>query len=189
MEFQAKPEIPSFCGELLNICDFNYSFAKFMNSTRSDNTPQISQATSQKSNLALPSMEDLPRADVVIFDGECNFCKGQVRKIARYSGKRLAFISLHDPRVSQLWPDLTTEMLMKQMYLVTHNGRRYGGAAVLRYLSRKLPRLWLFAPILHIPFSLGLWQWCYSQVAKRRYKISSLKESDCDNGSCETHFK
>jgi predicted DCC family thiol-disulfide oxidoreductase YuxK len=137
----------------------------------------------------LPTIDERPNADVVIFDGDCKFCTGQVERLARWdgNGKRLAFISLHDPRVAERWPDLTYDMLMDQMYVVDRQGHRYGGAAAFRYLSRRLPRLWPLAPIMHLPFTLPIWQWGYRQVAKRRYKLMG-KTNGCDNGACEIHF-
>jgi predicted DCC family thiol-disulfide oxidoreductase YuxK len=99
---------------------------------------------------------------------------------------RLSFVSLHDPLVAERYPDLSHEQLMEQMYLVTQSGHRYGGAAAFRYLTRRLPRLWVLAPLLHLPFSLPLWQWAYRQVAKRRYRWN--QKSDCGD-TCEVHFR
>jgi len=136
----------------------------------------------------LPSLPDHPDADVVIFDGDCVFCRGQVERLARWDrAGRLAFVSLHDPIVAKVYPDLTHDQMMEQMYLVDRAGNRHGGAAVFRYLSRKMPRLWLLAPLMHIPFTLPVWQWCYRQVAKRRYKIAGKR--GCDGGTCDVHFK
>ena len=144
--------------------------------------------TATQKSMELPGLEEHPNADVVIFDGNCNFCRGQVERLARWDrGGRLAFVSLHDPLVAQRYPDLTHDQLMEQMYLVDQSGQRYGGAAAFGYLSRKLPRLWLLAPLMHLPFTLPLWQWCYRQVAKRRYKIAG--KQDCDGNACEVHFK
>ena len=125
--------------------------------------------------------------DVVIFDGQCNFCQSQVRKLNWFAAGKLAFVSLHDPRAAERFPDLTTSQLMEQMYVVTSTGERHGGASSLRYLSRKFPRLWLAAPLLHIPFSLPLWQFLYSKIAKYRYLIAG-KSEPCDDGNCKIHF-
>jgi predicted DCC family thiol-disulfide oxidoreductase YuxK len=167
-----------------------------MGSTQSDNHspidssgPALPGKRFSGSGKALPTIDDLPDSDVILFDGDCRFCQQQVRNLNWLSARRLAFLSLHDTRVSALYPKLSPEMLMKEIYLVSPDGTYYAGAAVIRYLSRKLPRLWVLAPILHIPFSLGLWQWCYNQIAKRRYLISGHESDACDNGSCETHFK
>jgi predicted DCC family thiol-disulfide oxidoreductase YuxK len=138
----------------------------------------------------LPTIEDNPQADVVIYDGECRFCTRQVERLARWdrSGRRLAFVSLHDPRVAERWPDLSHEMLMEQMYVVDREGRQRGGAAGFRYLTRRLPSLWALAPLMHLPFTLPLWQWGYRQVAKHRYRLMG-KTDPCAAGSCDVHFK
>ena len=135
-----------------------------------------------------PSPRELPETDVLIFDGECRFCRSQVARIKRWDGKdRVSYIPLQDPYVAENYPDLTYEQMMEQMYVIDREGRRYGGAAAFRYLTRRLPRLWILAPLMHIPFSLPLWQWGYRQVAKRRYRWG--KVNDCENGTCEVHFK
>ncbi len=132
----------------------------------------------------LPSVAERPHADVVIYDGKCPFCRAQVSRLAAWDGGgRLAFLSAHDPLVAERYADLSLDQLMAQMYVVDGHGRRHGGAAALRYLSRRLPRLWPMAPWLHIPFSLPFWQWIYRQVAARRYRLSGGPA--CDNGTCQ----
>ena len=151
---------------------------------------------SKESLKPLPSPQQLPSADIVIFDGNCVFCTSQVRNLQRLDGGgRLAFLSLHDPFVTQHFPDLTHEQLMEQMYVIPRNERglsetRLGGAAAIRYLTRRLPRLWILAPLLHVPYSLPLWQWAYDQIARRRYRIANKDGGLCDDeGSCKTHFR
>ena len=122
-------------------------------------------------------------ADVVIYDGDCPFCRAQVARLARWDGRgHLAFVSLHDPWVADRFPDLSREQLMQQMYVVTRDGRRYAGAEGVRYLTRRLPRLWPLAPLLHIPFSLPIWQGIYRRIARRRYQRNRTEL--CDD-TCE----
>jgi predicted DCC family thiol-disulfide oxidoreductase YuxK len=147
-------------------------------------------ATQTAARTKLPTIVENPDADILIYDGDCRFCSGQVQRLARLdgTGKRLAFISLHDPEVTRRWPDLTHEMLMEQMYLVDPQGNRYGGAAAFRYLTRRLPWLWILAPLMHIPFSLPVWQWMYRLVARHRYKLMG-KTQTCDSDACAVHLK
>ena len=135
----------------------------------------------------LPDPDQLTSADVVIFDGQCNFCRAGVNSIRRldWGGNRLSYISLHDTRVAERYPDLTHEQLMLQMYVVDRSDQRHGGADAVRYLSRRLPMLWITAPILHIPGTAGLWRWAYHQVAKRRYKLAG---KSCENDACSIHL-
>lgn len=137
----------------------------------------------------LPTPAELPQADVVIYDGHCRFCRGQVERFARLDGRgRLAFLSLHDGEVYERYPDLTHDQLMQEMVVVDRRGWRHKGAASIRYLSRRLPLLWPLAPLLHIPLSMPLWRWLYRQVAQRRYRIAG-KVEECDEGACRVHFR
>ena len=155
----------------------NYWLSRSMPPTDSISTPPH----------PLPTPGDRPGADVIIYDGQCQFCTGQVRRLARWdTGQRLAFLSLHDAEVAQNYPDLSYDQLMEQMYVVDGSGRRHGGAAAFRYLTRHLPRLWPLALPLHIPGSLPLWQWCYRQIARRRYRWNQA--NNCENDACKIHF-
>ena len=100
---------------------------------------------------------------------------------------RIAYVSLHDPMVSERWPNLSHEDLMSRIYLVDDLGEKYGGAAAFRYLSRKLVALWILAPLLHIPGSLPLWQFVYKRIAKIRYRFGRIEA--CEDDSCGLHFK
>jgi predicted DCC family thiol-disulfide oxidoreductase YuxK len=137
---------------------------------------------------ALPIPDENPAADVVIYDGDCNFCIGQVRQLHRldWGGQRLAFLSLHDPSIAKRYPDLSHDDMMAQMYVVDSSGNRHGGSEAVKYLSRRLPILWPVMPILHFPGTAGLWRWAYQQVAKRRYKLAGKK--DCDSNGCSIHL-
>ena len=122
-----------------------------------------------------------PTHDTVLFDGQCRFCRGQVALLRRLDlGRRLLFLSLHDPRVAADFPEIPPEQLQQQMFVVDRQGSARGGAVAVRYLSRRLPLLWPLALLLHIPGSLPLWQAAYAFVAKRRLLLAGR----CDDGSC-----
>lgn len=162
----------------------SHSFVRSMNKTQ---TSTNESRRKDNARQLLPSPLDRPNAEVIIYDGNCNFCKQQVANLNWFDRQgHLAFVSLHDPFVKSSYPDLTHEKMMEQMYLITRDHQRLGGAAAIKYLTTKLPTLWILAPLLHIPFSLPLWQYLYSQVASYRYLI--LGKTDCQEG-CEVHFK
>lgn len=132
----------------------------------------------------IPDPDERPGSDVVLYDGHCLFCRRQVKRLHGVDfGRRLSFLSLHDPRVAERYPDLTHEQLMEQMHLVDTTGRRHAGAGVFRYLTRQLPPLWPLAPLLYLPFSLPLWNWLYGQIARRRYLFGGV--APCVNGACQ----
>jgi predicted DCC family thiol-disulfide oxidoreductase YuxK len=131
----------------------------------------------------LPDPNDYPAASVVIYDGQCQFCSRQVRRLARLDGKnRLSFLSLHDPRIESDFPALSHDELMEAMHLVEPSGTIHRGAAAFRLMTRRLPRLWILVPLMHLPFSLPLWQAIYHYIARRRYRMN------CDEGTCQTHL-
>ncbi len=131
-------------------------------------------------------MNEQIQKDVVLYDGQCNFCRSQINILRRLDGRnRLKFVSLHNPEVAINYPNLTFEQLMAQIWIITPDGAQYGGASALKYLSVRLPMLWPIAPVMHIPFSMPLWSFLYRQVAKYRYKIAGR---DCDEGgTCSLH--
>ena len=141
-----------------------------------------------KTDLAttpLPRPAERPQAAVVIYDGHCNICTAQIQRLARWDSRgALAFLSLHDPEVYERYPDLKHEDLMKNMVVVDEQGHRHVGAAGVRQLSRRIARLWPLVPLLHLPGSLPVWQWLYSQVARHRYRFN---RQHCDGGTCHLH--
>ncbi|RMF42100.1 MAG: DUF393 domain-containing protein [Planctomycetota bacterium] len=132
----------------------------------------------------LPDPDAHPQRDIVIWDGRCRFCRQQVERLEKFSGGRLAYLSLHDPRVAARFPELTHEQLMEQMWVVTRDGQMAGGADAVRVLSRRLPRLWWLAPLLHLPGAMPLWRWLYRWFARRRYRIAGKCDPD---GTCHLH--
>ncbi|MBX3421552.1 MAG: DUF393 domain-containing protein [Pirellulaceae bacterium] len=134
--------------------------------------------------VVLPDPSQLPSADVVIWDGHCNFCRSGVERLRRLDSNQLAYLSLHDQRTATLCPDLTHTQLMEQMWVVTAQGKKFGGADAAKYLSRKLPKLWWLIPLLHLPGSMPLWRWLYQRIALRRYQLAG---KTCENGTCKLH--
>jgi len=126
-----------------------------------------------------------PKKAIVLYDGQCNFCISQVENLKRLDlSNRLELISLHDPIVAELYPDLTHDQLMEQMWVISPTGKRYAGAYSLRYLSRLMPMLWPIAPALHLPGLMPLWCYLYRAVAERRYRIAGR---NCSEGTCSIH--
>jgi len=122
-----------------------------------------------------------PPRDTVLYDGHCRFCRSQIALLLRCDPTgRLAFTSLHDPSVAVDFPEIPPESLEQQMYVVDRHGRARGGAAAVRYLSRRLVLLWPLAVLLHVPGSMPLWNWLYAFVARRRMLIAG----SCEDGTC-----
>jgi predicted DCC family thiol-disulfide oxidoreductase YuxK len=134
-------------------------------------------------NATLPAREHRPDAELVIYDGQCRFCLSQMRLLhATDLTRRLAFLSLHDSACNALLPEMSVEQRMEAMIVLGRDGRRHAGARAVRYLSRRLPALWILAPLLHIPGSLPFWENVYGRIARVRYRFGRV---DCDSGACQ----
>lgn len=139
------------------------------------------------SSTELPTPDERPNADVVIYDGDCHICTAQMRKLTWWDCQgKLAYLSLHHPEVNRRWPDLTHERLMQEMCIVDAQGSRHWGAEAVRYLTRRLRRLWWAAPLLNFPGSMLLWRPLYRWIARNRYRLSG---TDCPEGTCGLHHK
>ena len=130
----------------------------------------------------LPDPDQRPDSDVVIYDGNCGICTSQIRKLRWWdAGNRLSYVSLHDEQVQSRWPDLLPQRLEQEMCVVDRSGRRHWGPEAVRYLTRRLPRLWWAAPILHFPGSMLLWRPLYRWIARNRFRLSG---QSCETGGC-----
>lgn len=155
-------------------------------SASSDGGPQPGQRNEMTDTPAdLPTPDERPGADVVIYDGECGICTAQVSRLPWWDCQdKLSYLSLHDPQVHRRWPDLSKDRLMQQMCIVDTRGRRHWGAYALRYLTRRLRRLWWAAPAAYFPGSMLLAKPLYGWIARNRYRLSGR---DCDDGTCQLH--
>ena len=109
---------------------------------------------------------------LVIYDGECMFCRRQLGNLKRFSGGRFEAISFREPGFFERHPEVTPEECQKAIQFVSAEGRKYSGAeAVARIVS--LNPIWL--PVKWIYFVPGLrrlWDVVYENISLNRYKIS-----------------
>ncbi len=142
--------------------------------------------SSSNENGRLPTPAERPDADVVIYDGNCRICTAQVHKLPWWDRQnRLAYLSLHDAEVARRWPDLSHDRMMQEMVIVDRDGKRHWGPEAIRYLTRRLRRLWWASPFLHVPGSMLVWRPLYRWIARNRYRLSGTA---CDEGeTCSLH--
>jgi predicted DCC family thiol-disulfide oxidoreductase YuxK len=117
---------------------------------------------------------------LVIYDGKSGFCRAQIGllKCLDLWGV-LHFESLHSERISSEFPMISHEDLLKRMYVVSPDHFIYGGADAVKYISRKLILLWPIALLLHIPYTMPLWNMMYNFIARNRYRIVGKCTDNC----------
>jgi len=134
----------------------------------------------------LPSPEERPDAEVVIYDGNCPICTAQVSKLPWWDcQQKLSYLSLHDLEVAERWPQLPQRRLMEEMCIINSHGDQHWGPEAIRYLTLRLRRLWWAMPLLYFPGSMFLWQPLYRWIARNRYRLSGTE--NCDDDACQLH--
>jgi predicted DCC family thiol-disulfide oxidoreductase YuxK len=128
----------------------------------------------------------------VLYDGHCRFCTASVNRLVALAKRgALVPVSFQEPGVLDRYPGLTYDMCMKQMYLITSAGRRYGGfeAAVQAVATR--PILGWLAQIYYVPIIRQFFDLTYSLIAAHRYRImgKAVAAGDCDGGTCALHAR
>lgn len=124
---------------------------------------------------------------VVIYDGQCEFCRAQAHRLARGS-RDISLRSFHDEGVLDDYPSLTFAMCMESMKLVEPDGRVFDGAeAVVRAIAirhrfiGRIPRVLYYAPGVR-----RVADHTYAWIAKNRYRIMG-RSQECETGQCRLH--
>ena len=131
-----------------------------------------------------------PGRTVVLYDGLCKFCvAGMKRLLALARPGAIEPVNFQESGVLDRFPGISHEACMKQMYLVTPEGKVYGGfeAAVQALATR--PVLGRLAYVYYLPGIRFLCDLIYATIAKHRYRIlgKAVAADDCAEGTCPLH--
>jgi predicted DCC family thiol-disulfide oxidoreductase YuxK len=119
---------------------------------------------------------------VVLFDGQCEFCRRSVRLLKRLDWlHQLHFEDCRDPTHLPPTPSpLDPTRLLEAMHLVTPDRRRvFVGFEAVRWLAWRLPAVMPFTGLLYLPGVPRLGHRLYTWVAKNRYGLVP-----CAGGVC-----
>lgn len=112
---------------------------------------------------------------MVLYDGDCNFCKLWVARWQQATAGRVDFLPLQEPSVSFRFPELTRLALEQSVHLVEPDGSVYNGAeAVLRALSQDTRQHWLLEWYQDFPLFARASEWTYDWIARHRAFLSRL---------------
>ena len=110
-----------------------------------------------------------PAKPLMIYDGECGFCRRWIARWKRVTGDRVDFAASQTDHVRSNFPELTQAQLDEAFHLILPDGSvLFGAEAVLASLS-SLERCscllrWYRGNTAFARFS----EWCYHFVAKHR---------------------
>jgi predicted DCC family thiol-disulfide oxidoreductase YuxK len=117
----------------------------------------------------------IPRP-LLIYDGDCGFCRHWVERLRKVTGERLSYESSQS--ASSRFPQIPLENYHRSVQLVDGEGQIYQGAeAVYRGLSVVPALRWLVWIYRWIPGFAWVSEKVYRWVSANRHSLS---------GSCET---
>ena len=105
----------------------------------------------------------------VLYDGECSLCSGYARQFIRTLNNRGIGLA---PVQSDFAQEKTKRISdpLKEMLLVTDDGKVIGGADALIYLSRKIWWAYGFFLMAKVPGVRSLYRMIYDHVARNRHR-------------------
>ena len=113
-----------------------------------------------------------PQVGWVLYDGECEFCRGIVRRIRGILTPRgFAFLPLQTPWVRAAF-DLPERELLSEMRVLVRTGEKFGGADAILVLAGTIWWAWPVVVLARIPGARRLLGSAYRYVAARRYCVA-----------------
>jgi lipase maturation factor 1 len=116
-----------------------------------------------------------PEKPLMVYDGECNFCKFWITRWQQSTEGRVDYIDSQNPKVAEQLPEIPREQFDTAVQLIETDGSVHSGAeAVFRSLTYSRSWKWSYWLYQHVPgFSL-LTEWLYHIVARNRTAASVL---------------
>lgn len=116
-----------------------------------------------------------PPKPLLIFDGDCNFCRRWISRWQQITGERVDYLPFQDPRVAERFPELPREKFEKAVQFIETEGWVYSGAeAVFRALAYSRWRRWPLWIYRNVSGAAFLTERAYRYVAEHRTYFSAL---------------
>jgi predicted DCC family thiol-disulfide oxidoreductase YuxK len=130
-----------------------------------------------------------PPNPVMIYDGDCSFCRAWIERWKQATGKEVAYVPLQDRNVPVQLPEIPRANLERAVHLVDTTGNVYAGAeAVFRTLAiggAKIP-LWTYR---HVPGVASITEAGYGLVARHRTAAWRLTRLLWGNNVLRTEYR
>src|SRR4051812_7407012 len=95
-----------------------------------------------------PTVAHPPKRPLLIYDGDCGFCRAWIRRWRQMTGDRVDYAISQDFAITSLYPEIPAERYKSSVQLILPDGRvLYGAEAVLTALAtnpRRTFPLWLY---------------------------------------------
>ncbi len=116
-----------------------------------------------------------PPKPLLIFDGDCGFCRRWVARWQRAVGDAVDYRPFQDGEVKSKYPEIPPPDLEKAIHLVSPDGSVCRGAeAAFRSLATGGVERWMLWAYEHTPGFAPISEFLYEQVASHRESLSKL---------------
>jgi predicted DCC family thiol-disulfide oxidoreductase YuxK len=116
-----------------------------------------------------------PPKPLLVFDGDCNFCKLWIRRWQKLTGDTVNYLPSQAPDISAQFPEIPPQRFETAVQLIETDGVVYSGAeAVFRTLAKIPGRAWTLRAYQNFPPIASLSEHAYSFVAGHRMLFSRL---------------
>jgi predicted DCC family thiol-disulfide oxidoreductase YuxK len=116
-----------------------------------------------------------PAKPLLVYDGDCHFCSGWVRRWRRVTGDAVEYLPAQAPRIAAQFPELSPARLVAAVQLILPDGTVHEGAeAVFRTLAQTRHWQWPLRLYESAPLCAWLAEGVYGWVATHRTGISQL---------------
>ena len=117
-------------------------------------------------------MSEAAQLPVVVYDGECAFCRRQIARIRRYDRHdRFEYVPRQTPRLTDRFPALARGDFDTGMRLIMPDGRIYVGADSIYQIARRLAFFRWFTWLYRVPGIDVLARAVYGWIAARRQSL------------------
>ncbi len=138
----------------------------------------------------LPMSESSCTREVVVYDGSCGFCTGQMARIRRWDrDDRFEYAAWQSSDVAGRFPQLAQAELSSGMRLVQTDGRVLVGADAVHGIFRQLPGWRWVAWLYRVPGICQVCRWVYRRIAANRYRWGGKCSAGDAAGKCEVAGK
>jgi len=116
-----------------------------------------------------------PPRPLLIFDGDCGFCRRWAGRWQRAAGGALDFLPFQDETAAQQFPEIPRQDFTRALHAIFPDGSvRTGAEAVFRSLAAAGVKRWLFWCYRRMPLFAVVAEWIYRQAAAHRQFLSKL---------------
>ena len=119
---------------------------------------------------------------VVVYDGQCAFCRKQVERIRRRDAQRVfEYLPRQAEGIEQRFPGLADGDLDSGMRLVHPDRSISVGADAVYEIARRVSGWKRLAWLYRVPVLNSICRAGYAWIAKNRYKLAGK----CEDGACK----